>query len=53
MLIYCLIPIAAVIFLSFMSVESTYLYFFLVLMCPIMMFVPRIVGRRNSRRGHG
>jgi hypothetical protein len=32
-----------------MSVENTYLYFLLVLICPIMMFVMGTMGRRDSR----
>jgi len=53
MLICCLIPIAAVILLNIIRVESTYLTFLFVLMRPIMMFAMMIMDRRDSRGSHG
>jgi ABC-type transport system involved in cytochrome bd biosynthesis fused ATPase/permease subunit len=52
MLICCLIPIAAVILLSFMDVKSTYLTLILILVCPIMMFVMVMTSRRNGKRNY-
>ena len=49
MLICCLVPIVAIILLSFMDVGSTYLNYLLVLMCPIMMFMMMIMNRHNHQ----
>jgi len=53
MLIFCVVLIAAVILLSFIGFESTYLYLLFVLICPIMIFVMLIMDRRFRRRSYG
>jgi len=47
MALCCIIPIVAIVALFYANVDSTYLYFLLVLLCPLMHFLLMFTRRRK------
>lgn len=46
MALCCVVPIVAIVALFYANVDSTYLYFLLILLCPLMHFLLMFARRR-------